>query len=192
MTRRNTRSGKLTFLLLTLAALAAFQPGFAEDQDIEQLRNAAEQGFDGAQANLGFMYDRGWGVPEDDREAVSWYRKAAEQGHAPSQSSLGIMYYKGEEVLEDYKESVKWYGKAANQGYAMAQERLADMYYFGWGVPQDDVNSYAWLILAAAQGQENAVKSKDRHRLRMTAEQVAEAQKLAAELFDRIESSKSD
>ena len=48
MTHRNTCSGKLTFLLLTLAALAVFQPGFAEDQDIEQLRNAAEQGFDGA------------------------------------------------------------------------------------------------------------------------------------------------
>ena len=53
MTHRNTRSGKLTFLLLTLAALAAFQPGFAEDQEIEQLRNAAEQGFDGAQVDLG-------------------------------------------------------------------------------------------------------------------------------------------
>ena len=49
---------------------------------VKWFRKAAEQGHAGAQANLGFMYDRGWGVPEDDREAVKWFRKAAEQGHA--------------------------------------------------------------------------------------------------------------
>ena len=120
MTHRNTCSGKLTFLLLTLAALAVFQPGFAEDQDIEQLRNAAEQGFDGAQI------------------------------------LLAAMYVVGKGVLEDY------------------------------------VEAYAWMILAATQGHEDAVKGKDELRSKMTAEQIAEAQKLAAELFDRIESSKSD
>ena len=65
------------------------------------------------------------------------------------------------------------------------------MYDKGEGVPEDYVKAYAWFNLAAAQGQEDAVKAKDSLRERMTAEQVAEAQKLAGELFNRIESSKS-
>ena len=87
MTHRNTCSGKLPVLLLTLAALAAFQPGFAEDQDIEQLRNAAEQGDAGARFKLGLKYYLGEGVqrrllgegvPKNYRKAFEWGRKAAE------------------------------------------------------------------------------------------------------------------
>ena len=116
MTHRNTCSGKLTFLLLTLAALAAFQPGFAEDQEIEQLRNAAEQGDAGAQADLGLKYAEGEGVPEDDQEAVRWFRKAAEQGAAMAQHNLGVMYSKGEGVLENYVKAYAWLNLAAAQG----------------------------------------------------------------------------
>ena len=71
----------------------------------------------------------------------------------------------------------------------MAQHNLGVMYDKGEGVPEDYVKAYAWFNLAAAQGQEDAVKAKDSLRERMTAEQVAEAQKLAGELFNRIESS---
>ncbi len=93
---------------------------------------------------------------------------------------------------QDYREAVKWYRRAANQGYARAKILLAAMYVVGKGVLEDYVEAYAWMILAATQGHEDAVKGKDELRSKMTAEQVAEAQKLAAELFDRIESSKSD
>ena len=93
---------------------------------------------------------------------------------------------------QDYREAVKWYRRAANQGYARAQILIAAMYVVGKGVLEDYVEAYAWMILAATQGHEDAVKGKDVLRPKLTAEQVAEAQKLAAELFDRIESSKSD
>ena len=117
MTHRNTCSGKLTFLLLTLAALAAFQPGFAEDQEIEQLRNAAEQGFDGAQVDLGIVYAKGAGVPQDYREAVKWYRRAANQGYARAQILLAAMYVVGKGVPEDYVEAYAWMILAATQGH---------------------------------------------------------------------------
>ena len=120
VTNRNTRSGKLALFLAALIVLAGFQPGFAETQDVEEIRKKADQGLAGAQFNLGLMYDNGEGVPED-------YVKA-----------------------------------------------------------------YAWINLAAAQGQKIAVESKDLLRQKMTTEQVAEAQKLAGELFKRIESSKSE
>ena len=53
------------------------------------------------------------------------------------------------------------------------------------------MKAYAWLNLSAANGKENAARGKDLLTSRMTAEQVAEGQTLAAELFDRIESSRS-
>ena len=44
MTIRNTRSGKLAFLLIALVILAVLQPVPAKTQDLEQLRKDAEQG----------------------------------------------------------------------------------------------------------------------------------------------------
>ena len=92
MDHRNTRSGKLTFLLLTLVALAAFQPGFAEDQEIEQLRNAAEQEDADAQYKLASVYVKGNGVSKNHVESVKWLRKAAENGHAEAQDKVGGLY----------------------------------------------------------------------------------------------------
>ena len=54
------------------------------------------------------------------------------------------------------------------------------------------MEAYIWANLAAAQGGGELIKFKDWLRKKMAAEQVAEAQKLSAELFKRIESSKSD
>ena len=85
---------------------------------------------------------------------------------------------------------MKWYRKAADQGDAAAQYNLGVMYKNGRGVLEDYVQAHAWLNLAAAQGHEKAPKGKDLLRGKMTREQVAEAQKLAAELWKRIESSK--
>ena len=111
--------------------------GWAQDysQVFTQVRKAAEQGDAKAQSSLGFMYDKGEGIPEDDQEAVRWYRKAAEQGDAKGQFGLGGMYDKGEGVPQDYREALKWYRKAADQGHADAQsylvvfQRLLDLGY---------------------------------------------------------------
>ena len=119
ITNRNNLTGKLPVVLIALAVLAGFQPGFGESQDIDKLR------------------------------------KAAEQGDARAQTMLGVMYDNGE------------------------------------GVAEDIVRGHAWISLAAAQGYEKASKLKGSRRETMTVEQVAEAEKLAAELYKRIESSKS-
>src|SRR2546421_158665 len=40
---------------------------------------AADQGSDAGQVNLGRMYESGWGVAQDDVEAMRWYKQAAAQ-----------------------------------------------------------------------------------------------------------------
>ena len=97
------------------------------------------------------------------------------------------MYDFGLGVPENDKEAVKWYRLAAEQGNAAAQNNLGIMYDLGEGVLQDYVKAHVWLNLSAAQGKKKAAERRDRLRQQMTAEQVAEAQKLAAELFKQIE-----
>ena len=77
---------------------------------------------------MGFMYDKGQGVPQDYKEAIRLYRLSAEQGNNDAQYNLGQMYSNGLGVPQDYKEAVKWYRLSAEQGVAQAQYNLGVMY----------------------------------------------------------------
>src|SRR5689334_6799617 len=58
---------------------------------LKEWRPVAEAGDANAQYNIGMLYARGQGVPQDYRQAAEWYRKAAEQGVAAAQYNLGVM-----------------------------------------------------------------------------------------------------
>lgn len=144
-------------------------------------RTAAEQGVAAAQYNFGAMYAKGEGVPKDAQQAVVWYRKAAEQGYAQAQFNLGLTYSEGTGVPKDAQQAVVWYRKAAEQGAADAQFCLGHMYAKGEGVPKNLVLAYKWYSLGAAGGEEIARSGRDATERQMTREQVAEAQRLAAD-----------
>jgi hypothetical protein len=73
---------------------ADFQKGYAAYKSgdyataLREWRPLARQGNADAQFNLGWMYEKGRGVPQDDKTAVKWYRLAAEQGNAVAQQYL--------------------------------------------------------------------------------------------------------
>ena len=114
MTNRNAFRWHLILLLAALVVLAGVQPGLAEDQDIERLRQAAEQGHAQAQNRLGGMYEHGRGVGKDYVEAVRWYRKAAEQGRRQGvNTTWASCTSKGRGVGKDDVEAVRWYREAA-------------------------------------------------------------------------------
>jgi TPR repeat protein len=117
-------------------ATAAYQRGDYATT-LRLLRPLADQGNVVAQYNLGFMYDRGKGVPQNYADALRRYRKAADQGNADAQSNIGFMYVRGEGVPQSYAEAVKWYRLAAEQGNADAQFNLGLRYSKGEGVPQN-------------------------------------------------------
>ncbi len=118
----------------------------------EQYRIAAEQGYAKAQCELGYLYDNGWGVPQDWTEAVKWYRLSANQGNKYAQDNLGLMYENGRGVTQDYAEAMRWYRKAADQGHANAQNHIGNLYYNGKGVTKDYYEAVRWYQKAAAQG----------------------------------------
>ncbi len=167
------------------AGVAAYKWG-AYGIALRVWRPLAEQGNAKAQYNLGLMYRKGQGVPQDDAEAVGWWRKAAEQGNAGAQNNLAVMYRNSQGVPRDDAEAAKWCRKAADQGHANAQNNLAVIYSHGQGVPQDYAQAHMWYNLAASryppgEDRDRAVKNRDIVAAKMTPAQISEAQKLARE-----------
>lgn len=73
----------------------------------------AEQGVASAQFYLGLMHERGRGLKQDYRTALTWFRKAAAQGYAGPQNNIGLLYEKGRGVREDLVRALMWYHVAA-------------------------------------------------------------------------------
>jgi len=115
--------------------------------------------------------------------------KLAESGNANAQYNLGVIYSHGEGVPQNYAEAMKWFKKAADQGVARAQYNLGLMYYEGEGVPQNFIKAYVCWSVASAKGEENAKKNLEIVISKMTPQQIAQAQKEAAELWERINKS---
>ncbi|MDI9408050.1 MAG: tetratricopeptide repeat protein [Candidatus Pacebacteria bacterium] len=139
----------------------------------------AEAGDPFCQELIGEFYVFGYGgVTQDYAKAVFWYRKAAEQGYVDAQFNLGLMFAKGEGVPQDYAQALVWYRKAAEQGDAEAQNNLAIIYYNGEGVPQNQFNAYILFSLGAVSGDSGKVNNRDLIAAKLTAAELAEAQKL--------------
>ncbi len=184
---------KLIALLLvcvafaTAPALAGWNEGLDAYQKgdyataLREWRPLAERGDADAQNNLGVMYEKGQGVPQDYKESVKWYRLSAEQGFAYAQNSLGMMYDNGEGVVQDYEQAVKWYRLAAEQGYEGAHNNLGVMYNNGTGVLQDYVRAHMWYNIGASKGGKLALENRDNIVKIMSSAQIEEAQKLARE-----------
>ncbi|HCN09501.1 MAG TPA: sel1 repeat family protein, partial [Lentisphaeria bacterium] len=109
------------------------------------------------------------------------------QGHATAQYNLGRMYANGLGVPEDDVEAVEWYRKASKQGHTEAQTELGRMCEFGLGVAEDDVEAYAWFSVAAAVGGEVARVHRDSIKADLTPSEIAKGQKMAREIFKRIQ-----
>ena len=75
----------------------------------------------------------------------------------------------------------------AEQGDAEAQSKIGGMYARGLGAPQDFVQGYMWLILAAAQGHDMALVSRDMVAIKLSPDQLAEAQRMAREWMERYQ-----
>jgi uncharacterized protein len=148
---------------------------------LREWRPLAEQGNALAQYNLGVLYRKGRGVPQDDVQARQWYKKAAAQGEAKAQYNLGTLFLNGGGVPKDYQQALRWFRMAADQGEAVAQTKIGIMYDEGQGVPHDVVQAHKWYSLAATNGDKPAAELRDALAKQMTPAQIAEAQQLARE-----------
>jgi len=122
------------------------------------------------------------GVPDHIADLI----RKAEEGNVDAQFDLARMYLMGEAIPLDYKEAFRWYRASAVQGNSRAQGSLGAMYQKGLGLPQDYIQAHMWYNLAIANSEldkekELWVKNRDFIAEKMTAEQIAEAQRLVRE-----------
>ena len=116
----------LTLIILLgsagMSAGADFQKGYAAYQNkdyataLREWKPLAEQGNASAQFQIGWMYYKGQGVPQNKKTAVKWITLAAEQGDAKSQYNLGVMYARGRGVPQDNVYAHMWGNLAASNG----------------------------------------------------------------------------
>ena len=123
-------------------------------QAIAKLKPAAEKGHKKAQYRLGRCYDKGNGVPENDKKAFYWYSKAAAQGHAKAQYQVGKSYKSGKGAEKNITKAVEYFTKAAKQDNADAQFALGKCFLKGKGVPADKSRAKALIKKAVKNDKE--------------------------------------
>ncbi len=135
----------------------------------------AEKGMAAAQYKLGLLYENGRGVPKDLDQAEKWYALAADQGYSSAQYNLGFVHYS----QNDIDGTTEWWGRAAEAGDEQAMFSLGFIFAEGDRAPRDPVQAHMWYDLAAAHGSAEAAYKRDQLAGRMSADQLAEARRLA-------------
>ncbi len=120
--------------------------------EISELLKSALNGDRTSQFNLASRYFQGAGVPQDYKEAATWYERAAARGHARAQLRIGFLYEHGLGVSQDYRRAFEYYQAAADQGQATAANNLASLYFFGQGVKKNYGEALRWYQFAAQRG----------------------------------------
>lgn len=149
------------------AAIAEWQP-LAEAGDAE------------GQFGMGLLYTNGFGVPFDNDQGLKWYQLSADQGHGQAQCNLAVMHANGWGVPQSDAEAFKYYSLAAEQGVTQAQASLAKMYVRGYGTPVDNREAYKWYSIASEMGDTGASFKLEELSAKMSAEDVAASEQLAA------------
>lgn len=161
-----------------------YMRGFGVQPDIREavlwMEKAASKGIVAAQTELGLLYVAGEQVTEDYAKANSYFTKAAEAGDPTAQNNLGWMYLQALGFEKDFQLAEKWFTAAAEQGSMLAQANLGSMFSEELDI-QDRVKGHMWLSIAAANGNKATGKKAWLMEVMMSAEQVAEAKRLAEE-----------
>jgi len=137
------------FIILPILLLAlAVQAGDLFDS---QMR-LATQGNPEAQFKVGEMYETGFGVEQDKKEAIYWTTRSANQKYETARFKL--LYWDLEKRGLSGKNKTKLDGlnQMAKQGNAQAQYYLGKMYAHGVGINKNLDVAIDWLNKAASVG----------------------------------------
>jgi len=165
----------------------ALAKGGKYEEAFEWYRLAVEQENTNVQTNLGYMYQKGLGVPQNDKTAIKWYRLAVEQGEVNAQLIMGFMYREGKGVWADYETALKWFRLVEKHERAAAQYALGAMYHKGQGVPRHYKTAEKWYKLAIEPRSEStqifsnsfnvAVQAQAKNNIRILKKDIAKLKK---------------
>ena len=136
----------LTFIFL-LAPLTAQADGLFDFQ-----MKLAEKGNAEAQFKVGEMYETGFGVKQDRKQAENWIKQSYNQGH--EKAGFKLLYWDVEKngINAGNKAKVDELNKKANEGNSQAQYYVGKMHAHGVGLKKDPELAIGWLNKAALGG----------------------------------------
>jgi TPR repeat protein len=87
----------------------------------------ANQGQSGAQFFVGFLYEVGSGVKQDQSEAVKWFTLSADQGMGDAQARLCHLLMNGQGAPRDYVQAYKWATLGSELGNPQCQQTRSEL-----------------------------------------------------------------
>ena len=120
-------------------------------------QRASDTGFAPAHFLLGFCFERGIGVSQDNAMALELYERAAIDGYCPAANHLALAYSTGRLGSIDMEKAVTFASMTARADDAIGAMWLAQWYEEGKGVPRNLQESLRWYLRAASLG--NALAS---------------------------------
>ena len=88
---------------------------------LRAFRKLAKTGDAQAENNIGYLYERGLGVPQDYGTALKWYKLSASKDLPEAQYNAGLLYHYGYGVAKNQSEAKKWFEKSARKGFTDAE-----------------------------------------------------------------------
>jgi S1-C subfamily serine protease len=149
-------------LVLLLAATAQASADFAAAENFlrhgehSEAYGACKSETDAGDAEcqnlLGYLFQKGFGVPTNTTEAIRLFRLAAKRGLANAQCHLGLAYEQGLGVAANDAEAVRWYQLAAAQGDPIGEYLLGFSLAEGHGIAKDRAKAIELLRHSADRG----------------------------------------
>ncbi len=138
------------FFVLMLTTLIFLLPLIAQAGDLfDSQMKLAKNGDAEAQFNVGEMYEIGFTVKQDKKEARYWISRSANQEHEAARFKLLYWDVERDGLKGKNTAKVKELNKLAEHGNAQAQYYLGKMYAYGIGVNKNIDVAIDWLNKAA-------------------------------------------
>lgn len=158
-------------------------------------KKAAESNCKSAFTLVALFYQKGFGVSEDENEAIKWLQKGVTQNCKYSCFSLGVIYSADDSENKDLLASLKCFKKGAELGYAKSQFKYALALSTGNGVSKNETEAYRWFLSAKSQNEcdssdhESCVKFIADLESKLSRDEIQKAQLLASQFQAPEESS---
>ncbi len=138
------------FFVLILTTLIFLLPLTAQAGDLfDSQIKLAKNGDAEAQFNVGEMYEIGFTVKQDKKEARYWISRSANQEHEAARFKLLYWDVERDGLKGKNTAKVKELNKLAKNGNAQAQYYLGKMYAYGIGINKNIDVAIVWLNKAA-------------------------------------------
>jgi TPR repeat protein len=145
----------------------------------EWIEKSANTGLATAQHTLSVLARRGVGGPRDLDAFVRWAQRAADQGLAAALYDLGTYFLEPDDARPaDPTRAANSLRQAALKQHSAAQFAFATLCERGVGVPANSTQAFVFYSQALRGGQSAAQKRLDELCRRMSAQEIATAQKL--------------